>query len=101
MKNKNDVRDILALKLAGRICRKRADVNETILEITRDCSRELNVDAPEVLFCESLAKDFQAFELRGKSYFIYDICLIETMGLYNACAVSGFQEMDMYRFFES
>lgn len=99
MRTKNDINEILDLKLENRVCRKKIDAIPVIMEIIQDCCDYLQMPIPKVLFCESLSKDFQSFILRGQSYFIYDACLLEAMSIITTCALAGFLDTDMEKLF--
>ena len=95
----NNVSDILDTKLTLRLSRRKISCLQSVMDIVKECCEDLQIQIPEVIFSESLAKDFQSFELRGKQYFIYDTCLIETLYIYIASALSGFQEKDIVRLY--
>ncbi len=95
----SNVDNIIATKLKYRLCRKVVQPLASIKAIVNECCAILNTKDPKIIFCESLTKDFMAFDLRKDRYFIYDSCLMEIQYLYNCIIFSGFIESDMDKFF--
>lgn len=95
----NSIDNIISLKLSFKLCRKTIGPLPSIITIVKDCCSSLKITEPNVIFCESISKDFEAFELKNEPYFIYDSCLMETLYLYNCIVFSGFNESDMDKFF--
>ena len=95
----NDIENILATKLQYRLCRKSIHLLPSIQSIVKECCETLGIKKPTILFCESITKDFQAFDLKNKKFFIYDSGLMEILYLYNCIAFTNFIENDMDKFF--
>ncbi len=95
----NSIDQIKALKLQHRLCRKKVPSLESIVTIVEECCGILKLDVPEIIFCESLKKDFQCFSLRNKEYFVYDSCLMEALFLYDGILFSECNKDDMDKYF--
>lgn len=95
----NNTELIIATKLEYRLCRKLIQPLESIQTIVNECCNTLKTSIPKIVFCETLTKDFMAFDLRNELYFIYDSCLMEIQYLYNCIVLSGFNKRDMDKFF--
>ena len=95
----NSIEQIKTLKLQYRLCRKKVPSLKSIISIVDECCSILKLEVPEIIFCESLKKDFQCFSLRGKEFFIYDSCLIEALFLYDGILFSECKMDDMNKFF--
>ena len=91
----NDIENILATKLQYRLCRKSIHLLPSIQSIVKECCETLGIKKPTILFCESITKDFQAFDLKNKKFFIYDSGLMEILYLYN-CIAFPYSLLTMY-----
>lgn len=93
------VNSIISTKLSYRYCRKTVQPLESIDIIVKECCLALNIDEPQIVFCESLKKEFEAFGLQGDMFFIYDGCLIELLYLYDSILFSNFNKNDIDKLF--
>lgn len=78
-----DEKNIIASILEKRCYRKIPSHSSDIEQIVEDCCRDLDVDKPEIIFCETLKKSFSTFYFRKKSYLIYDSCLMESLYVFD------------------
>lgn len=90
---------IVATKLSYRYCRKAVKPLDSIKIIVKECCSALNINEPQIIFCESLKKEFEAFSLRGEPFFIYDGCLIELLYLYDCILFSNLDKADIDKLF--
>lgn len=90
---------IVATKLSYRYCRKAVKPLDSIKIIVKECCSALNINEPQIIFCESLKKEFEAFSLRGEPFFIYDGCLIELLYLYDCILFSNLDKSDIDKLF--
>lgn len=93
------VNSIISTKLSYRYCRKTVQPLESIDIIVKECCSALNIDEPQIVFYESLKKEFEAFSLQGDMFFIYDGCLIELLYLYDCILFSNFNKNDIDKLF--
>lgn len=94
-----DEKDILAVKLGQRYCRRYVDSFPSIQAIVNECCNELSITPPKLIGCESLVRSFSTFQLRGEPHLIYDGCLVEALCLYDHILSSGASKNDMDKFF--
>lgn len=90
---------IIATKLFYRYCRKAVKPLDSISIIVKECCSALNINEPQIVFCESLKKEFEAFSLRGELFLVYDGCLIELLYLYDYILFSNFNKADIDKLF--
>lgn len=81
------INDILKSKIESRIRRYDNKNFEAIQDILNDCCADLQIDTPTLIYCDTLAKSFSTFNLRGSSYLIYDNCLMEALHIFNSIVV--------------
>ena len=75
--------EIIAVQIANRCCRRGFQDSGRIKSIMEECCETLNIPVPNLICCETMAKNFSAFYLRKEPYLIYDSCLAESLFLYN------------------
>ncbi len=89
------VKEIIARKIADRCCRRELKQLPNITDIVRTCCNDLQIQVPEVIYCETLTRNLNAFYLRKKPYLIYDCCLLETLYIYDSIILNKKDEHDM------
>lgn len=83
------IEQIIARKISDRFCRRELRESVEINGIVRGCCHDLNLDIPEVIFCETLTRTSSAFYLRNKPFLIYDSCLLEALYIYDSIILSN------------
>lgn len=91
--------EIIKTKIDSRCCRRKTKHINTVQSILEECCIELDVDVPELICCDTLAKNFGAFKLKDKSYIVFDNCLTESLYLFNAIILTGNYPNDVDKFF--
>lgn len=93
------INDIITYKINSRHKRTQLDKVQTIEDIVNECCSALKSNKPEVLYCDTLVRSFNAFTLRNKSFLIYDNCLAEALFLYNSIINNTFNSSDVNKLF--
>ncbi|RKI41397.1 hypothetical protein D7V86_07300 [bacterium D16-51] len=93
------VEEIIARKIADRCCRRELKHLPQITDIVGTCCNDLQIQIPEVIYCETLTRNLNAFYLRKKPYLIYDCCLLEALYIYDSIIFAGKDEHDMEKLF--
>ena len=75
-------REIIAAQIANRCCRRVFQDSGRIKSILEDCCETLQIAVPNLICCETMAKNFSAFYLRKEPYLIYDSCLAESLFIF-------------------
>lgn len=95
-----DVDRIIKLKLKYRLERCDVKVNTQIIDIMNNCCKVLNLAFnPNIIFCDSLVKNFNTFYIRNQPFILVDYSLIECMYIFNAIIISNVKKSDIIKFY--
>lgn len=89
--------EIISKKIADRCCRRGILQSDNIEEIVAECSIDLGMAIPRVIYCETLTRSLSAFYFRKIPYMIYDSCLLEALYIYDGISLSGNNELELYK----
>lgn len=95
----NQINEIIKSKINSRINRNTIINSSTIKDILNECCMDLQIDVPELVCCDTLAKSFSTFCLRNKAYLIYDNCLVEALHIFNSIVANGKSTSNVNKFF--
>lgn len=91
--------EIIAAQIANRCCRRCFQDTGNIQSIMEECCKTLQITVPNLICCETMAKNFSAFYLRKEPYLIYDSCLTESLFLYDNILDTKVKSEDIEKFF--
>lgn len=95
----NQIDEILSRKIHNRISRQKIEPITTIHQIIKECSSDLGIEEPKLIFCDTLRRSFNAFKLKSEHYLLYDNNLIESLYIFNHIAMDTSNTDNMDKFF--
>lgn len=95
-----DVDRIVKLKLKYRLERSDSKPNAQIIDMVNNCCKVLNlVFTPNIMFCDSLVKNFNTFYIQNQPFILIDYSLIECLYIFNAIIISNVKKSDIIKFY--
>lgn len=91
---------IIKLKLKYRLERSSSKSNAQIIEMVNNCCKILNLTVtPNIIFCDSLVKNFNTFYIQSQPFILIDYSLIECLYIFSAIILSGVKKSDIIKFY--